>query len=358
MKRAGSMAFIVLMAMLAGCSTHIPYQGGPFIKWGHEGEINSFDKASVYTATFISKSSVEEMPIIEFQGKQLPYDPIGLVQDNSDIKVFRVRIPGPLNEGTYTVTAKQTVKSLTAQDKLTMHIFPTRLAEITTMDGETIRSEEEIAGLIKSLSKGDAIEFCAIPSSGHNIPSNQFRTFVKGTINDKPIIGLHVHFTDNYYIGPDAKTIGARIIWQDPNDQSTSVQLFPTDGTEYLESLPTVKRPRIICGEISRIVDEQDPVFFIACEVKAPIYTDMTTNVKNVTFEIKEQNIKGYKVIPYAQPQLVNGKWQMGFKLDGLLPVPRGTGGTINIKIKASAVTPVGETSPEAVKSCKFNVVY
>lgn len=358
MERARCMVIIVLMVLLAGCVTHAPYQGRPFIKWDHNGVINSFDKASAYTATFIARSNDEEMPIIEFQGKQLPYNPIGLFQDNSDIKTFRVRVPGPLPEGTYTMSAKQTVNGIMAQDQLTMHIFPTRLAEITTMEGETIRSEEEITGLIKSLSKGDAVEFCAVPSSGHVIPTNQFRTYIKGTVKDQPIIGLHVHFADNYYISPNAMNIGARIIWQDPNDQSTVVQLFPTDGSEYLESLPGVKRPRIICGDISRIVDEQDPIFFISCDVKAPIYSDMTTNVKNVSFEIKEQNIKGYKVISYGQPQLVNGKWQMGFKLDGLLPVPRGTGGTINIKIKASAVTPVGETSPEAVKSCKFNVVY
>ena len=358
MEKARGMAIIVLMALLAGCATHAPYQGGPFIKWEHNGVINSFDKASAFTAIFIARSIGDDMPIVEFEGKQVSYDPIGMVQDNSGIKAFRVRLLGPLSEGTYTMSAKQTVNGLTSQDKLTMHIFPTRLAEIQTSEGETIRSEEEITGLIKSLSKGDAVEFCAIPSSGHTIPTNQFRTFIKGTTKEHPIIGLHVHFADNYYIGPNAMNIGARIIWQDPNDQSTIVQLFPTDGSEYLESIPGLKRPRIVCGDISRIVDEQDPVFFIACEVKAPIYLDMTTIVKNVTFEIKEQNIKGYTVIPYGIPQLVNGKWQMGFKLDGLLPLPRGTGGTINLKIKASAVTPSGETSPEMLKSCKFNVVF
>jgi hypothetical protein len=77
-----------------------------------------------------------------------------------------------------------------------------------------------------------------------------------------------------------------------------------------------------------------------------------------VKFELKEQNVKGYKVVPVGEPKLSAGKWTQSYKLDGKIPVPRGTGGSIKITAKAAAQLPNGETSPEATKSCKFNIVF
>jgi hypothetical protein len=71
-----------------------------------------------------------------------------------------------------------------------------------------------------------------------------------------------------------------------------------------------------------------------------------------------ESNIKGYKVLPFGAPQFSAGKWSMGFKLVGKLPIPKGIGGSIKIRIKAAAKFSNGESSPEATKSCKFNVTY
>lgn len=358
MKYPKFVAIAFLLAFVSGCTTHVPMKRSPFIRWEQRGEMHSFDKAGSYSAIFIAETDKDNLPSIRLDDRNLEYTSMGLVQEYSNITAYKVKIPGPLIAGEHRINAKQTIGEHSAEDSLTLIVHPTRLATFQSEDGEKYTNEEEVTGLIKSLSKGDAVEFCAVPGSGFSIPEHQFRTIIKGTKQERPLIGLHVRSSDNYYIGPDADNIKARIIWQDPNDQSVSVQLFPTDGSEYLEAFPGLKRPRIICGEISRITDDQDPIFFISCEVKTPIYEEMTTTIKDVKFEIMEQGVKGYKVISYGRPQLVNGTWQMGFKLDGPLPLPRGTGGTIKIRVKAKAATTKGEESPEAVRSCRFNIVY
>lgn len=356
--RTRSIAIATMMVLLMGCATRVPYQGSPFIKWEHDGAIHSFDKASAYTATFLAKHISENSTVLEFQGKQLEFQSLGPVQDNTDIESYKVRIPGPLGEGLYTINAQQTIGTLTAQDKLTLRVFPSRLITGTLQSGEEISNEEEIKGLITSLSKGDVMEFDAIPSSGLFIPEQQFKTIVKGLKNDITLIGTNVHYTDEYTIPIETDKIGVKIIWQDPLDQQVQVQVFPSDGTEFVESMPGIKRPRIVCSDISRIINEHDPVFHISIEVKAPIYLDMTTTIENVKIDVIEHNVNGYNIVPIDSPKLINGTWVMSFKLAGTLPIIRGTGGSIKIKCKATAKSTNGEISPEAVKTCRFNVVY
>ncbi|MFZ9760106.1 MAG: hypothetical protein ACO323_01645 [Candidatus Kapaibacteriota bacterium] len=353
-----SIAIVLLTAMLMSCATGVPYQESPFIKWEHGGNINSFDKASAYTASFLAKRTTGNSTILEFQGKQLDFASLGKIQENSDIESFKVQIPGPLAIGQHIITAKQTVGGMSAIDTLILNVHPTRLAITMSEDGQEISNEEEITGLIKSLSKGDVLEFYAIPSSGVRIPGEQFRTIIKGTSKDVPIIGTSVHYSDNYSIPLEAEKISVKINWQDPLNQNVSVQLFPSDGSEFVETIPGLKRPRIVCGDISRITDGNDPIFYVSCEIKPPTYTSTILSIDKVRFEIMEQNIKGYKVMPLGSPVLTNGKWHIAFKLDGKLPLPKGIGGSIKVRIKAVAKSSNGELSPEATKTCKFNVVY
>jgi hypothetical protein len=172
------------------------------------------------------------------------------------------------------------------------------------------------------------------------------------------VIGLQVGSNDGYNVPLDADKVSVRIVWQDPKDQAIQVQIFPTDGSNAVETQPGPKRPRIVCGDASRITDAKSPIFFVNVEIKAPSYPDITPTIKGVKFELKEQNVKGYKVVPVGEPKLSAGKWTQSYKLDGKIPVPRGTGGSIKITAKAAAQLPNGETSPEATKSCKFNIVF
>ena len=256
------------------------------------------------------------------------------------------------------MTASLSSAGKTVVEELNLKVFATGLATVKTEEGEDVRNEEEITGLVKSLSKGDAVEFTAVPNSGSTIPGSQFRTIIEGTTKKAPVVGLQVGANDGYNIPIDADRVSVRIVWQDPKDQSIQVQIFPTDGSSAVEAQPGPKRPRIVCGDASRITDAKTPIFYVNVEIKAPSYTDITASIKGVKFEVKEQNIKGYKVVPVGEPKLTSGKWTQSYRLDGKLPIPRGTGGSIKIQAKAAAQLPNGETSPEATKSCKFNIVF
>jgi len=233
------------------------------------------------------------------------------------------------------------------------------LATVKSEDGADVKNEEEIAGVIKSLSKGSTIEFAAVPTSGSTIPGSQFRTIIEGTTKKSPVIGLQVTATDGYNVPIDAERVSLRIVWTDPKEQSIQVQIFPTDGSNAVETVPGPKKPRINCGDASPITDAKAPVFFVNVEIKPP--TDsayISAKIKGVKFEIKEQSIKNYTVIAVGEPKFSAGKWLQGYKLDGKLPLPKQTRGSLKIQAKATLQLPNGEVSPEASKSCKFNIVY
>jgi len=335
-------------------------QEDPIITWDDNGQLYSFDKAGKYVATFVANLYDKATPSIQFNGSTsgVSITKVGPTSTNGKAGRYKVEINRDLSPGEYKMTASLSSAGKTVVEEMNLKVFPTGLATVKTEEGEDVRNEEEITGLVKFLSKGDAVEFTAVPTSGSTIPGSQFRTFIEGTSKKSPVIGLQVGANDGYNIPIDADKVSVRIVWQDPKDQSIQVQVFPTDGSSAVEAQPGPKRPRIVCGDASRITDAKTPIFFVNVEIKAPSYTDITASIKGVKFEIKEQNIKGYKVVPVGEPKLTSGKWTQSYRLDGKIPIPRGTGGSIKIQAKAAAQLPNGETSPDASKSCKFNIVF
>jgi hypothetical protein len=348
---------LVCMMLFTGCATQ-SLHNTQFVMWEGKDNTHTFDKITAINARFLATTSNDSKLTVIHKGKEYAPTLIEMVNSHSNIGRYGVRIPGLFMPGNEVLQVKITNGDFTSMDETSVRIFPSHLLKVKSEVGEEISMEEEIAGLIKSLSKGDAVEFTAIPSSGLTIPHNQFRTYIEGTSNKAPAIGLSISAHDGYTVPVDAEKIGVHISWIDPNDQSNIVKIFPSDGSQAVETIPGLKRPRIVCGDISRIDDGEDPAFFVNCEIKPPIYPDNTLSVDNVKFDIMESNIKGYKVLPFGAPQFSAGKWSMGFKLVGKLPIPKGIGGSIKIRIKAAAKFSNGESSPEATKSCKFNVTY
>jgi hypothetical protein len=335
-------------------------QEDPIITWDDNGQLYSFDKAGKYVATFVANLYDKATPSIQFNGSTsgVSITKVGPTSTNGKAGRYKVEINRDLSPGEYKMTASLSSAGKTVVEEMNLKIFATGLATVKTEEGDDVKNEEEITGLVKSLSKGDAVEFTAVPTSGSTIPGSQFRTIIDGTTKKSPVVGLQVGANDGYNIPIDADRVSVRIVWQDPKDQSIQVQIFPTDGSSAVEAQPGPKRPRVVCGDASRITDAKTPIFFVNVEIKAPTYADITATIKGVKFEVKEQNIKGYKVVPVGEPKLTSGKWTQSYRLDGKLPIPRGTGGSIKIQAKAAAQLPSGETSPEASKSCKFNIVF
>lgn len=335
-------------------------QEDPIITWDDNGQLYSFDKAGKYVATFVANLYDKATPTIQFNGSTsgVSITKVGPTSTNGKAGRYKVEVNRDLSPGEYKMTASLSSAGKTVVEEMNLKIFSTGLATVKTEEGDDVKNEEEITGLVKSLSKGDAVEFTAVPTSGSTIPGSQFRTIIDGTTKKSPVIGLQVGANDGYNIPIDADRVSVRIVWQDPKDQSIQVQIFPTDGSNAVEAQPGPKRPRVVCGDASRITDAKTPIFFVNVEIKAPTYADITATIKGVKFEVKEQNIKGYKVVPVGEPKLTSGKWTQSYRLDGKLPIPRGTGGSIKIQSKAAAQLPSGETSPEASKSCKFNIVF
>jgi len=349
---------IFLTIFLIGCSATQVVKQRPFAVWD-ESSLQTFDKAQNVRMSFIANSIDGIEPRVEFRGKTYQPTDKKTIPNGNHVHRYRVDIPGPIEQGEYTVILKHGFSEEEITDQLSLKVFPSRLQTVKFEDEAIEFSlEEELVGLTKSLSKGDALEFSVLPSSGLSIPFNQFRILTKGFTKTSPILGMSVASYDGYNVPVDADNIGVKIIWIDPNDQYTIVQIAPTDGSEFIEAIPVLKRPRIVCGDITRITDENNPVFMISCEVKPPTYADMTLGISDVKFDIKEISIKGYKITQIGNPQLLNGKWTVGYTLEGVLPIPKGTGGTIKISIKATAIAPSGEKSYESSKSCRFNVVY
>ena len=335
-------------------------QEDPILTWDDNAQIYSFDKAGKYVATFVANLYDKATPSIQFNGSNsgVTITKVGPTSTNGKAGRYKVEVNRDLAPGEYKITASLASAGKTVVEECNLKVFATGLATVKTEDGEDVRNEEEITGLVKSLSKGDALEFTAVPNSGSTIPGSQFRTIIEGTTKKSPVVGLQVGSNDGYTVPLDADKVSLRIIWQDPKDQSIQVQIFPTDGSLAVETQPGPKRPRIVCGDASRITDAKSPIFFVNVKVTPPTYPDITPTIKGVKFELKEQNIKGYKVVPVGEPKLTAGKWTQSYKLDGKIPVPRGTGGSVKVTAKAAAQLPNGETSPEATKSCKFNIVF
>ncbi|MBM4150193.1 MAG: hypothetical protein FJ219_00905 [Ignavibacteria bacterium] len=335
-------------------------QEDPIITWDDNGQLYSFDKAGKYVATFVANLYDKATPTIQFNGSTsgVSITKVGPTSTNGKAGRYKVEVNRDLSPGEYKMTASLSSAGKTVVEEMNLKIFSTGLATVKTEEGDDVKNEEEISGLVKFLAKGDAVEFTAVPTSGSTIPGSQFRTIIDGTTKKSPVIGLQVGANDGYNIPIDADRVSVRIVWQDPKDQSIQVQIFPTDGSNAVEVQPGPKRPRVVCGDASRITDAKTPIFFVNVEIKAPTYPDIIATIKGVKFEVKEQNIKGYKVVTVGEPKLTSGKWTQSYRLDGKLPIPRGTGGSIKIQAKAAAQLPSGETSPDATKSCKFNIVF
>ncbi|MFN4916953.1 MAG: hypothetical protein ACK5HH_05830 [Ignavibacteria bacterium] len=336
-------------------------QEDPIITWDDNGQIYSFDKAGKYVATFVANLYDKATPSIQFNGSNsgVTITKVGPTSANGKAGRYKVEVNRDLAPGEYKMTASLASAGKTVVEECNLKVFSTGLATVKSEDGADVKNEEEIAGVIKSLSKGSTIEFAAVPTSGSTIPGSQFRTIIEGTTKKSPVIGLQVTATDGYNVPIDAERVSLRIVWTDPKEQSIQVQIFPTDGSNAVETVPGPKKPRINCGDASPITDAKAPVFFVNVEIKPP--TDsayISAKIKGVKFEIKEQSIKNYTVIAVGEPKFSAGKWLQGYKLDGKLPLPKQTRGSLKIQAKATLQLPNGEVSPEASKSCKFNIVY
>ena len=333
-------------------------QEDPIITWDDNGQLYSFDKAGKYVATFVANLYDKSTPVVQFNGSNVTVTKVGPTSANGKAGRYKVEVSRELNPGEYKFTASLSSAGKTAVENMNLKVFSTGLANTTAEDGSEVKGEEEIAGIVKNLSKGDALEFSAVANSGSTIPGSQFRTIIEGATKKAPVVGLQISSNDGYTVPIDADKVSVRIVWTDPKDQSIQVQIFPTDGSNAVEVSPGPKRPRLQCADATRITDAKTPLFYVSVDIKPPTYTDIQATIKGVKFELQEQNIKGYKVVPIGEPKLQSGKWTQSYKLDGKLPIPRGTGGSIKIKAKASAQLPSGEVSPEASKSCKYNIVY
>jgi len=96
----------------------------------------------------------------------------------------------------------------------------------------------------------------------------------------------------------------------------------------------------------------------VSFDIKPPAAAkgESVANISNVRIEIVKGVISGYKIIPVEQPKISAGKYQQTFRLDGKLPIPRGTGGNIEVKAKATAIFSNGDVSDGSSKNCKYNV--
>jgi len=339
-------------------------QEGPVLTWDDD-QLYSFDKATKTVATFTANLFDKPVtPTVLFNGKQVTVSKLNATDASGKVGKFKVEINEPIADGQYTLTATHTSGGKTISPVCSLTVFPTGLATVKDADGQDIRNKDEIIGSIEGVSYGDALQFEAIPTSGSKIPGNQFRIFVEGTTNKQPANRLSIASTDNYVVPSSSDKISVRIVWQSPKDQDIKVQLFP-DGNAPFETKPTQRKPSINLPGItvSPMTDPRDPTIVVQnIEIKAPTSgaggddgTEQKAQVVGVKVEVQpETAIKGYQVIVVGEPQKTGGKYSVTLRLKGPIPVPRGTKGTIKLKIKASAQHPNGEKSKEAVKPYNF----
>lgn len=343
--------------MFVGCMTQSLHHQA-FLMWETKGNKHGFDKSASITATFLATASEEAQITVIHNGKY--YNPtfIEMVNSFSPIARYSVRIPGPFPPGNELLQVKAKYGEFTCMDELQVEIFPSRLLVLKTEDGEELSLEDEISALIKSLGKGDAVEFNALPSSGLNIPLNQFRTYIHGTTNNKPLIGTSVMSADQYTIPSNANKVTIRMVWIDPLDQTNIVTIFPSDGTDSLETTPTLKSPRIISAEAKRVYILEKPRFEVITDIKAPSYSDMALDISDVSIEIVDQNIHGYRVVPIGNVTYQEGLSSITFELQGNTSNPTRIQGMVKVRVKATCTSPTGEKSAFAIRTFKLPVNY
>ncbi|MBK9248608.1 MAG: hypothetical protein IPM69_10955 [Ignavibacteria bacterium] len=338
-------------------------QEGPVLTWDDD-QLYSFDKATKTVATFTANLFDKVTPTVTFNGKPVTVTKQNATDATGRVGKFKVEINEPIGEGQYALTASHTSGGKTISPVCSLTVFQTGLATVKDAEGQDIRNKDEIIGSIEGVSYGDALQFEAIPTSGSKIPGNQFRIFVEGTTNKQPANRLSIASSDNYVVPVSSEKISVRIVWQSPKDQDIKVQLFP-DGNGPFETKPTQRKPSINLPGItvSPMTDPRDPTIVVQnIEIKAPTSgaaegageIDQKAQVVGVKIEVVESTIKGYSVQVIGEPQKNGAKYNVTLRLKGPVPVPRGTKGTIKLKIKASAQHPNGEKSKEAVKPYNF----
>jgi len=151
-------------------------QEDPIITWDDNGQIYSFDKAGKYVATFVTTLYDKATPSIQFNGSNsgVTITKVGPTSANGKAGRYKVEVNRDLAPGEYKMTASLASAGKTVVEECNLKVFSTGLATVKTEDGQDVRNEEEITGLVKSLSKGDALEFTAVPTSGSTIPGSQF----------------------------------------------------------------------------------------------------------------------------------------------------------------------------------------
>ena len=347
----------ICIMLLSGCATQSLHKAS-VLMWEAKDNTNGFDKASALTARFLASTSDEANVSVIHRG--IKYKPtfVEMVNSYSDIARYAVRIPGPFTPGDEVLQVIHSNGEFTNMDEIKVRIFPSRLLTTTMEDGQEITLEEEITGFIKSLSKGDAIEFTAIPSSGLTIPLQQFRTVIEGTARKEPVTGLIVSSSDGYYVTEHSDKVSVNMVWIDPNDQMNVVKIFPSDGSQSVEAMPEFKRPRIAHAESKRVIVLDKPRFEVFTEIKPPTYPDIDVDISDVSIEIIEQNIHGYRVVPAGTVKYQQGLYSTMFELQGNQPLPEKGGGSVKVRVKASTKSPSGEKSAPASRTFRLPIMF
>jgi len=338
----------------------------PVVAWDDE-QLYSFDKAPKTVATFIASPFDKGMPEVKMNGKTLNVIKGNATDASGKTGKYKVEINEQLGEGDYVLTASHSNGGKTSTQTCSLKVFQTSL-QCNKIEGsdEKLCNEDEIKGAIDGISFGDALQFEAIPTSGSKIPGNQFRIYIEGTTNKQPANRLSVASTDNYIVPASSENVSVRIVWQSPKDQSIQVQIFPKENGPF-ETKPTQRKPSInILGlSVSPMTDPRDPTIVVQnIEIKAPTSGDgeggeQRAQIVGVKAEIDDKtNIKGYSVVVVGEPQKNGPKYNITLRLKGPIPVPRGTKGTIKLRIRAAAQHPNGEKSKDAVKPITVNFNY
>jgi hypothetical protein len=321
-----------------GCVTTYTTNDLHFIKWENTDPIYSFDKASKIIGVFTAPTNSEMSCKIEFNGRTYQPKIYMKVDDNGIISKYIVEITDQVVPGNYDLVASYTKGGEILKSKTQVIVYPSSLLTYKGEDLSDIRVEEELIGYLSSITKGDYLEFHALPSSINSIPSKQFRINISGLSKNEFIHDFHIGSSNGITIPVNANKINMSILWKNPIDTNITVKLFPSDSSDYYSFSPQIKRPLILPSNKYVLVDSNPNYIVLSGEIKAPIYINHETIISDVSFEVQEINVPGYKFETLGIPENYNGIWQQKFRIVETGKTPKKFEGNIRFRIKAKAV--------------------
>jgi hypothetical protein len=342
-----------------GCITNYTSSDYLMVSWENEGNIYSFDKAESITVNFIASKLSGIEPEAVFMGSKYKVKEIGKLNSNGSICRYNLIINKVLNPGEYDLAINLINGKIVESIETKVIVFPSSLSiHKDEVSGEISSNEEEVIGYLQGLTKDDLLDIYFTPSSGLNIPYNQFRIVPEGFSKSSSIIGNRVSILDSYKVPINTTKCGLKILWINPIDQNIKVQIFPSNSNLAYELSPKIKVPRLQSRGTTRISNSQEPTFEVLFDIKAPYFSNNKSGfITDVKFTLVENNLKDYKIVPLGDPYSQDETWFQRYKLQGKLPLTAPISGEIKCKVSARTVFEV-DTSNTAMLSNRFPLYY